>query len=164
MQQILSTKEIFQKLNRIAFQILENTTEESKVYIAGICGNGLIIANYLKKLLSENSTQEFIVFEIKLNKNAPLNEKIETQIDLEKIKNSYFILVDDVLNSGKTMQYALIKLLEIPTKAIKTVALVDRKHRRYPIKCDYVGLSLSTTLKNHVEVIYENEQFTAYLV
>ncbi|MEY3438990.1 MAG: hypothetical protein RL265_1575, partial [Bacteroidota bacterium] len=77
---------------------------------------------------------------------------------------AYIILVDDVLNSGKTMQYSLVKLLERPTKSIKTVALVDRTHRRYPIKADFVGISLSTTLKERVEIDLDGENSKAYLV
>ncbi len=73
-------------------------------------------------------------------------------------------MVDDVLNSGKTMQYALVKLLEQSTKAIKTVALVDRTHRRYPIKADFVGISLSTTLKERVEIELSESNSFAYLV
>jgi pyrimidine operon attenuation protein/uracil phosphoribosyltransferase len=82
----------------------------------------------------------------------------------ETLKNGFIILVDDVLNSGKTMQYALVKLLERPTKAIKTLALVDRSHRRYPIKADFVGLSLSTTLKERVEVDLSSSNSHAYLI
>jgi pyrimidine operon attenuation protein/uracil phosphoribosyltransferase len=91
-------------------------------------------------------------FEIKLHKDEPWTEPITFSIDQKDLKNSYIVLVDDVVNSGKTMQYALLKFLEQATKAIKTVALIDRQHRRYPIKTDFAGLSLSTTLKNHVEV------------
>jgi len=69
-----------------------------------------------------------------------------------------------VINSGKTMQYSLLKFLEQPTKAIKTVTLVDRQHRRYPIKADFVGLSLSTTLKDRVEVDLSPTESKAYLI
>jgi pyrimidine operon attenuation protein/uracil phosphoribosyltransferase len=82
---------------------------------------------------------------------------------LEEFDNKTIILIDDVINSGRTMQYALIKLLERPTKRVKTVALVDRKHRSFPIRCDYVGLTLSTTLKDRIEVDLEGVK-SAYLV
>ena len=79
-------------------------------------------------------------------------------------KKGFIILVDDVINSGKTMQYALVKFLERPTKTIRTVVLVDRKHRRYPVKADIVGLSLSTTLKDRVEVVFNSKASKAYLI
>lgn len=164
MDKILENKQIQQKMVRIAHQILENTTEERTVYIAGICGNGFQLAKELTELLQANSKQEFVVFEIVIDKENPLTKTISCSIDLESLKKAYFILVDDVVNSGKTMQYALIKLLEHPTKAIKTVALVDRKHRRYPVKCDFVGLTLSTTLQERVEVTIEKDEISAYLV
>ena len=85
-------------------------------------------------------------------------------IDEKKLKKSFIILVDDVINSGKTMQYALVKFLEHPTKTIRTAVLVDRKHRRYPVKADIVGLSLSTTLKDRVEVVLKPKDSKAYLI
>jgi pyrimidine operon attenuation protein/uracil phosphoribosyltransferase len=114
--------------------------------------------------MASNSDQEIHVFEITVNKDEPWSEPITLSIDEKLLKNAYIILVDDVLNSGKTMQYALMKFLERATKSIKTVALVDRTHRRYPIKADFVGLSLSTTLKERVEVDLDGENSRAYLV
>ena len=115
-------------------------------------GNGFVLAQLLADVIAQNSALEVISFEIKLNKDEPWSEQISFSIDQKELKNSYIVLIDDVVNSGKTMQYALLKFLEQATKAIKTVALIDRQHRRYPIKTDFAGLSLSTTLKNHVEV------------
>ena len=57
-----------------------------------------------------------------------------------------------------------MKILEQPVKSVKTVALVDRLHRRYPIKCDFLGLTLTTTLKERVEIMEKNGEMQAYLV
>ena len=103
-------------------------------------------------------------FEIKINKTEPWKEEVNLSIDEDKLKKGFIILVDDVINSGKTMQYALVKLLERPTKTIRTVVLVDRKHRRYPVKADIVGLSLSTTLKDRVEVVLGIKDSKAFLI
>ena len=92
------------------------------------------------------------------------DNEINLDIDENKLKKGFIILVDDVINSGKTMQYALVKFLERPTKTIRTVVLVDRKHRRYPVKADIVGLSLSTTLKDRVEVVFNSKASKAYLI
>lgn len=121
------------------------------------------MAKDLKRIIQTESDQQIEVFEITVNKEEPWSEPIQLSIPQEKLKNGYILLVDDVLNSGKTMQYALVKILEQPTKAIKTVALVDRTHRRYPIKADFVGISLSTTLKERVEVIMNEDDSYAYL-
>ena len=103
------------------------------------------------------------LFEIEINKEEPWASPIGLSIPEADLKHGYIVLVDDVINSGKTMQYALIKFLQQATHSIKTLVLVDRQHRRYPIKADFVGLSLSTTLKNRVEVDLVSEEHYAYL-
>ena len=159
MQEILSSIDIDQKVIRIAYQLLENCFQEEEIFIGGIIGNGSVLAKRIAETIQNNSKLKVHQFEIKIHKAEPWSNPIELSQDKSMLKNGYIILVDDVLNSGKTMQYALIELLQFPTKAIKTVALVDRKHRRFPVKADFVGLSLSTTLKEHVEVVLtENEQ------
>jgi pyrimidine operon attenuation protein / uracil phosphoribosyltransferase len=164
MQEILSSLQIDQKSTRIAHEIMEFAFESKVIYLGGICGNGVILARKIGKLLHDFFNIETVIFEIDIDKDHPLSKKINLSIDGNLLSNNTIILIDDVINSGKTMQFALTKLLEFNPKAIKTVALVERSYRRYPIKCDFVGLSLSTTLKNHVEVTFENNQLSAYLV
>lgn len=160
---VLNETQIEQKINRIAYEILENNFEAETLFLFGIKGNGSALAQELSDILSNISDQKVVTAEITMNKQNPLSQEITASIDLKKIKNQTVILIDDVINSGKTMQYALIKLLEFPTKRIKTVALVDRKHRRYPIRCDYVGLTLSTTLQDRIEVNFDGTK-EAFLV
>lgn len=164
MQEILSSQEIKQKTERLAHQLIENTFEEKKVFIGGIQGNGIILANTLAEIMREHLDSEITVFSIKVNKNEPWSEDIILSSPRENLKDAYIILVDDVFNSGKTMQFALVEILQFPTKAIKTVALVDRKHRRFPIMANFVGLSLSTTLKERVEVDLTEGNEKAYLI
>jgi pyrimidine operon attenuation protein/uracil phosphoribosyltransferase len=164
MNNILNQLEIEQKINRLAHELLENCFEEKEIFIAGISGNGSLLAEKLSSILKLNTSQEVHVFELSVNKDEPWSEPIKLSIPEEQLNHAFIILVDDVLNSGKTMQYALVKLLERPTKAIKTLALVDRSHRRYPIKADFVGLSLSTTLKERVEVDLSSNNAHAYLI
>lgn len=164
MHTILSHKEIEQKITRLGHQLLENCFEEPVVFLGGICGNGIRLAREIQKIMQSNSDQQIEVFEISVDKEEPWKKPITLSIEEDRLKNGYIILVDDVLNSGKTMQYSLVKLLERPTKSIKTVALVDRTHRRFPIKADFVGISLSTTLKERVEIDLDGENSKAYLV
>lgn len=164
MQEILSHLQIEQKLNRLAHQLLENCFEEKEIFIGGIHGNGYILAERLTKIIEDHSDIKIHLFEINMNKHEPWSENITLSLDKEKMENGYVVLVDDVFNSGKTMQYALVEILQFPTKAIKTLTLVDRKHRRFPIKANFVGLSLSTTLKQHVEVDLTTDKTKAYLV
>ena len=164
MQLILSKEEIQQKLVRIAHQIIESTYDIEVVYLGGIAGNGFSMTEKLASIIKTYSKQKIVVFEIKVNKEKPWSEAVHISIQEKELMDGYILLMDDVLNSGKTMQYALVKFLQQPTKAIKTVAMVDRKHRRYPIKADFVGLSLSTTLKERVEILEKNNNYEAYLV
>ncbi|MFT7344157.1 MAG: pyrimidine operon attenuation protein/uracil phosphoribosyltransferase [Lentimonas sp.] len=164
MQKILTSQEINQKLVRLAHQIIENAYDEPILHIGGINGNGFKLAVVLKDMLKNINGQEVIDFEITVNKDEPWKEEIGISIDEKELKNAYILLIDDVINSGKTMQYALIKFLQQPTKSIKTVSIIDRKHRRYPIKADYVGLTLSTTLREHIEVRAVSDGFEAYLL
>jgi pyrimidine operon attenuation protein / uracil phosphoribosyltransferase len=160
---VLNDRQINQKLQRIAYEILENNSEDGVLYLVGITGNGLLIAQKLKEILSPITEQIVKVAEVSVNKQEPLSEPIRLSVSNKELQGT-LILIDDVINSGRTMQYALMKLLEQPVRKVKTVSLVDRKHRRYPIRCDYVGLTLSTTLQDRVEVVLEEGGSKAYLV
>jgi pyrimidine operon attenuation protein/uracil phosphoribosyltransferase len=163
MQVILNHQQIQQKITRLGHELLENCFEENKIFIGGIQGNGFELAKKIAAIISRNSDISVNKFEIKINKTEPWKEEVSLSIDEDKLKKGFIILVDDVINSGKTMQYALVKILERPTKTIRTVVLVDRKHRRYPVKADIVGLSLSTTLKDRVEVVLGTSDSKAFL-
>lgn len=163
MQTILDQQQIQQKITRLGHQLIEVAFDQEVIYLGGIVGNGYVLAQLLADVIAQNSALRVVCFEIKLNKDEPWSEVITFSIDQKDLKNSYIVLIDDVVNSGKTMQYALLKFLEQATKAIKTVALIDRQHRRYPIKTDFAGLSLSTTLKNHVEVDFNKSNAKVFL-
>ena len=163
MQEILTKKKIDQKLVRLAHQVLEDAADISEIHVVGISGNGMQRALKIQDELKQNSDKDVFLHEILLNKENPLSTPIVLKSTVE-FSNAYIVLVDDVLNSGLTMQYALMKLLEQPVKAVKTVALVDREHRCYPIKCDFVGMTLSTTLQERVEVEFGTDNYFAYLV
>lgn len=164
MQSILSHLQVEQKITRLAHQIIENCSNENEILLGGICGNGIVLAEKMKAIIEKESNLKLQVFEITLDKIDPLRNPIKLSIEESSLENAYVILIDDVINSGITMQYALKKILQKSTKSIKTVVLIDRMHRRYPIKADFVGLSLSTTLKERVEVFLEPNSYKAILV
>lgn len=164
MQSILTHTQVEQKITRLAHQIIENCYGENEIYLGGICGNGIELAEKMKVIIESQSELKTIVFEITLDKINPLSNQITMSIPEDNLNKAFVILIDDVINSGVTMQYALKKILQKPTKAIKTVVLIDRMHRRYPIKADFVGMSLSTTLKERVEVYLEPNSYKAILV
>jgi len=148
--EILTTRQIQQKLNRLAYEIHEHTVEEKEIFIAGIEGNGYTVAKKLVTLLKKISGQEVVLGKITVDKKNPLAAEPKTDLNAKDYKNKVVIVVDDVLNSGKTLIYGVQLFLNQPVKKLHTVVLVDRSHTRYPIKADFVGMSLSTTLQDHI--------------
>jgi pyrimidine operon attenuation protein/uracil phosphoribosyltransferase len=151
---ILDKKQIQQKINRIAYQILEDNLQEKEVVLAGIWDRGYKLAIRLKAVLEDISALKITLLRIDLEKQ---NSKLvaSTDLDESKWKNKVIILVDDVLNSGKTLAYGLGVFLNTPHKKIRTVVLVDRSHKIFPIATDYVGLKMATVLKEHVDVVMD---------
>ena len=98
-----------------------------------------------------------------INKTSPLETPIETDVNGDELYNSIIIIVDDVQNSGKTMAFAVKHFLQYPVKSIQTCVLIDRRYNLFPVRADYVGLSLSTTLKEHVSVETENGNISVSL-
>lgn len=153
---ILDKKQIQQKINRIAYQILEDNLNEKEIVLAGIWDRGYKLAVRLKKVLTKISDLKITMLKVELDRVA---SKLIASTDLDEShwKNKVIILVDDVLNSGKTLAYGLGVFLNTPHKKIRTVVLVDRSHKIFPIATDFVGLQLATVLKEHVDVIMDVE-------
>lgn len=149
---IADSKQIQQKINRIAYEIYENNYSEKNIIIAGIAPNGYILAKRIDDVLKKISPIKTTLIEIKINKENPVGTDIKISLSEKELKNKVIILVDDVLNSGKTLIFGAKPFLTTPVKRLTTVVLVDRGHNRYPIKADFVGLSLSTTLQEHISV------------
>lgn len=159
---ILTNKEINHKIRRIAYQILETNTGESEIVIAGIAKNGFLLAKKIEKIINTISDIETKLCEVKIDKKNPLNP-INTSLNKDEYANSSLILVDDVLNSGTTLMYAVKHFLEVPLKQFKTAVLVNRNHKKYPIKADFKGVSLSTTLHDNITVEFKGNNSIAYL-
>jgi pyrimidine operon attenuation protein/uracil phosphoribosyltransferase len=159
---ILNNQEIEHKIKRIAYQIYETFVDDKTIVIAGIADNGYILAQKIATVLKEISTLEILLCEVFINKLNP-NDSIKTSIDKEIYQNKGIVLVDDVLNSGTTLVYGVKHFLEVPTKKLKTVVLVDRNHKKYPVKVDFKGISLSTSSHEHVSIVFEKENSYAIL-
>jgi len=159
---ILNNTEIQHKIRRMAFQIYETNANQKEVIIAGIATNGFILAKKLKSILEEISPIKAIVCEVKIDKKKPLTP-VKTSLQISDYKNKSLVLVDDVLNSGTTLMYAVKHFLEVPLKQFKTAILVNRNHKKYPIKADFKGLSLSTSLQEHIALEIKGTKMVAYL-
>jgi len=159
---ILNNEQINHKIRRIAYQILESNTSEKEIIVAGVANNGFIFAKKLKTVIEEISETKVNLCEVKINKKNPL-EQIETSLESSEYKNKPLVLVDDVLNSGSTLIYGIKHFLEVPLKNFKTAVLVNRNHKKYPVKADFKGISLSTTLQDNITVEFNKDGAIAYL-
>ena len=152
---ILTGEVAAKKLRRMALEILENNADEQAIILAGIRDNGSVIAQCIQKMLSEISAVKIELIQISLDKRMPKEIAVDPMLDFN---NKVVILVDDVSNSGKTMTYALKPFLQSHPKKIQTLVLVERKHNAFPVQPDYVGLSIATTLQEHIYVEVAGEE------
>lgn len=159
---ILTNEQINHKIKRIAYQILEVNSKEKELILAGITTNGFLLANKLKLVLNEISEVEITLCEVIIDKKNPLKE-IKTSITSDAYKNKSLVLVDDVLSSGTTLMYGIKHFLDVPLKRFKTAVLVNRNHKKYPVKADFKGISLSTTSQDNITVEFKKDSVTAYL-
>ena len=149
---LLNEKQVAQRIDRLAYQIYEDNASEKEIIIAGIMKSGYQFAEKIAETLRKISPLKVQMVEIHINKHSQQNDDISISLSKEKLESKVIILVDDVLNSGKTLMYALKPFLSFDIKKIRTVVLIDRNHKSYPVAADFTGLSLSTTLKEHVSV------------
>lgn len=159
---ILNQEQINHIIKRIAYQVYETFIDEKNITIAGIASNGYILATKIAAQLEAISDIKVVLCEVKIDKHNP-NSAITTSIPASEYQNKGLVLVDDVLNSGTTLIYGVKHFLDVPIKKFKTAVLIDRNHKKYPVKADFKGISLSTSSKEHVTVVFENENSFAYL-
>ena len=160
---ILDYHLVKKKIIRISLQIIEAISIDDEIIIAGIENNGYVIAKKICNEIKKISDKKIQLCSIKIDKKNPRKE-ITVSLVEEQYENKSVVIVDDVLNSGSTLMYAVKYFLDTKLKKLKTAVLVDRNHKKYPIKADYKGLSLSTSIQNHVEVSINDNEINAYLV
>jgi len=160
---ILQGKKVEQKIERMVHQLIEEFYGEKMVTIIGIKNKGAQLSGIIKAKLDEINPFEIEYLELKLDKDNCLDYPIVLDPIPETLANKRVILIDDVLNSGRTMIYAARFILGEPVKSLTTLCMVDRIHRRFPIKADIVGLSLSTTLQEHILVDLKKGKEAIYL-
>ena len=159
---ILDQKQIDHKIKRIAYQIYENNVSEKEIVIAGIFENGFIFAKKIKSVIEKISPIKVIMCKVVIDKKNPI-EPITTSLESKVYKNMSLVLVDDVLHSGTTLIYGIKHFLQVPLKQFNTAVLVDRNHKKYPVKADFKGISLSTSINENVSVVFEKGNYFARL-
>ncbi len=161
---ILDQRQIAQKIRRLAIEILEHNYDEEEVILAGINNNGYAFAALLLEQLRSLSAIRFTLTRIRLNPARPLEAPVRIELPMEQLQGRVVIVFDDVANTGRTIFYACKPLMEVLPKKVEVAVLVDRTHKNFPVRVDYVGISLHTTLKENIDVrIREVEEWAAYL-
>ena len=159
---ILTGQQVGQKIKRMAFEVYEHNFQEKEVVFAGIDGQGYTLATLLAKQLEEISSIKAKVVKLSIDKSAPLQSEIGLDAEPSAFKKKCIVVVDDVLNTGKTLAYAMKPFLGIEVKKIEVAVLINRSHSTFPIQPTYTGYGLSTTLTDHIEVIL-GKQAAVYL-
>lgn len=154
---ILSHDQIQHKVRRIAYQIFEANVDEKQIVIAGVEGGGLSFAKKIQRVLQDITQAEILLCKVSMDKKNPLESGVKTSISEEDYANKSIVLIDDVLNSGTTLIYGVHHFLKTPLKQLKTAVLVNRNHKKYPVKADYKGISLSTSLQEHIKVEFKSK-------
>ncbi|MAU72338.1 MAG: phosphoribosyltransferase [Pseudozobellia sp.] len=160
---ILSHQQIQHTIQRIAYQIYETNVDEQEIIIAGIDGGGLNFAKKIQTVLKKITDLEITLCTVFMDKENPLKSGVTTSLPEDKYKDKAVVLVDDVLNSGTTLIYGVHHFLKTPLKRLKTAVLVNRNHKKYPVKADFKGISLSTSLQEHVHVKFQAKNDMVYL-
>jgi pyrimidine operon attenuation protein / uracil phosphoribosyltransferase len=162
--QVLNHYQITHKISRLAYEILENNLEEKEIYIIGINKNGSKLASLIFDVLVNISNHKVILENIKLNPANPLEYLPELTTNHSNLQDKVVIMVDDVANTGRTIFYAFKTLMDVVPKKIEVAVLVDRKHKTFPVKVDYVGLSLATTIQENIKADLNTTAALAVLV
>ena len=160
---ILDIHEINHKLKRLAWQVYEKNSAEKEIIIVGISDRGLILANQLAGYILKISNIKTKISHLDLDKDSPYNKEATLNLAEKEYINKVVIIVDDVLNSGKTLMYSAKHFLTTPLTSLSVMVLVDRNHNCYPIKADYIGLSLATTLQEYINVVLKGDNKGIYL-
>ena len=159
---ILDAQQVNRKLQRMALQIFEKNAGEN-VVLVGVAQAGIAIAESIAGYLTEFGASQPQVFQVSLNKVNPLDGSIQSSAQMDDVRHKILVLIDDVQNSGKTLMHAIHHFIPMEPASIQTAVLVNRGHSKFPVHTDFVGLSLSTTLQEHVSVEVNNDQTEVYL-
>lgn len=155
---VLTKKQLDQRIKRVAYEIYENNLEEKELVLAGVSDNGFILAKMIRKQLSIIAPTKIDIVKISINKEAPFNDAIEINYPEEDLNQRSVILIDDVLNTGKTIAFALKAFLNTNTRKIEVAVMVNRSHKLFPIYPKYTGYELATTFNEHVEVKLDGDR------
>ena len=159
---ILNGSEASSKLERMVLELAENLSgNQAPIVLIGIRNSGTVIAQKAAELLKKYVPNTITTSSVLLDKNFPKEVVLTDSLNLNDVN---IVLIDDVINSGRTLLYALKPLLDFMPRTIQTFVLVERMHKLFPVKPDYVGLSVATTPEDHIKVETTNGNITGAVV
>jgi pyrimidine operon attenuation protein/uracil phosphoribosyltransferase len=161
--QILTNQQVAPILKRIAYQIVESNSVAKEIFLVHIEGQGKALADIIEKELLEITNQQIIRTGIKIDKTNPSIETTQLNTALKPKSNAGLVIIDDVLNSGRTMMFAITACIGLGFKQIQIAVLVDRSYKHFPIQANFIGTSLSTTLQEHINVQCRNGKISVYV-
>ncbi len=150
---IYSADKVRGTILRMAYEIYEHNLGETEIVMAGVRNQGYELARLVKTELEQISPMTISLIGVKMDKRQPYASDI-TLDDIEEVEldDKVLIVVDDVLNSGRTFAYCLKTLLQYKFRKIELAVLVNRSHKQFPVSAKYKGYDLSTTISDYVEV------------
>ncbi|GIV27371.1 MAG: phosphoribosyltransferase [Bacteroidia bacterium] len=154
---LLNADQVELKIQRLSNELAERYFNVRQLYIFGIEGQGYKLAERISKELKQYLRKEIVLNQLHINKQKPIGSvKIGEKL-LKSLENKDVLIIDDVLNSGKTLFYALQPFLGINLNSLRVLVLVNRSHQQFPVYPDFVGLTLSTTYQNHIEACLDKK-------
>ena len=160
---ILNDRQIRQKLTRIVYQIYENNADEKEIILAGVVKRGFTLAEIIQSELEKVAPFKVTLAKITLDKENPDESTTGINLTDKEITGKPVIVVDDVLNSGRTLMFALLPIVNAKAKNIQTVVLANRSHKKFPVLANYVGISVATTVQDHITFEKKGDKMTVYL-
>lgn len=161
-KQILDKSQILQIVRRMAYQVYEQNHTATEIFLVGIAPNGFRISELIKGEFEQISNIPVQLVKVEMDKAASSQPKVNLSV-LPNKEGLHIVVVDDVLNSGRTMTYALDPFLKLNIEKLQTAVLVNRSHKRFPIAVDFKGFELATTIEEHIEVQLTEQEYSAYL-
>ena len=153
---ILDSNQINQKINRLSYELYENNLEEKKIILFGINSNGNILSSRIKKKLDNLFSSKIESHNLNIDVNKTESNKLDFK--QEHFNEKVVIIIDDVLNSGKTIAHSINLILPFCPKKIEVAVLVDRSHKNFPILAKYSGVKLNTTINEHVQIDFKKNE------
>jgi pyrimidine operon attenuation protein/uracil phosphoribosyltransferase len=161
--QILTNQQVAPILKRIAYQIVESNSAAKEIFLVHIEGQGKALADIIEKELETITSQRITRTGIQINKSNPSIETTQLNTMVKPSQNAGLVIIDDVLNSGKTMMFAIAACLGLGFNQIQIAVLVDRSYKHFPIQANFIGTSLSTTLQEHINVQCRAGKISVYV-